>query len=104
LPPSLNVCVLYEKKWCHVPQDGNPIDLDLSSSVDKDICLVNHVPASVQASTESISTVREAFLGVKFPGSETDHRDPSSTAVTNVWRYTVFPGGLHYLDFEDNGR
>jgi len=43
----------------------------------------------------------EDFLGVKFPGSDTDH-NPSSTALTNAWKYTVFPGSLHYLEFVDN--
>jgi hypothetical protein len=48
--------------------------------------------------------VPEALLGVKLQGRETDHRVSSSTTVTNVWRYTVFPSSLHYLDIEDSGR
>jgi len=64
------------------------------------ILLVTFRPTFNQAQSLN-QRLPEVSLGVGFPGSETDHRDPSSTAVTNVWRYTVFPGSLHYLEFED---
>jgi hypothetical protein len=34
-------------------------------------------------------------LGVKWPGSETDHSPPTSTEVKKMWVYTSTPIRLH---------
>jgi hypothetical protein len=58
--PPAQTCVLFSKNTKrHVPQDENPIDLDLSSAVGKDICLVRHV----QTSSESPPTGTMSFPG-----------------------------------------
>jgi hypothetical protein len=46
---------------------------------------------SVHHSVQHGSRVRPAFLGVKQPGREADHKHPSNAEVKNVWSYTSTP-------------